>query len=202
MIKSIVFDMGNVLLQFSRERFLDAVGAQGEDRRMLLNNVYLSVEWARMDRGSMTEEEAAESMCRRLPERLHEKARALVGQWDREILPVPGMAQLVRELKEAGYGIYLLSNASYRQSEYWPHVPGNEYFDGVVVSAFEGLVKPERAIYDRLLTRFALRAEECLFIDDLPLNIEGAERAGMPGIVFHGDVDELRAELREHNVRL
>ena len=74
MIRNIVFDMGNVLLRFDREYFLDAVGAQGADRKLLLNNVYLSLEWARMDRGSMTESEAAESMCRRLPERLHETA--------------------------------------------------------------------------------------------------------------------------------
>ena len=73
MIRNIVFDMGNVLLRFDREYFLDAVGAQGADRKLLLNNVYLSLEWARMDRGSMTEAEAAESMCRHVPERLHEK---------------------------------------------------------------------------------------------------------------------------------
>lgn len=55
--------MGNVLLRFDRDYFLDAVGVQGADRKLLLNNVYLSLEWAKMDRGSMTEAEAAESMC-------------------------------------------------------------------------------------------------------------------------------------------
>lgn len=73
-----------------------------------------------MDRGSMTEAEAAESMCRRLPQRLHETAHLLVDRWDRPILPVAGMEQLVSDLKKAGYGVYLLSNASYRQHEYWP----------------------------------------------------------------------------------
>ena len=58
MIRNIVFDMGNVLLRFDREYFLDAVGVRGADRKLLLNNVYLSLEWARMDRGSMTESEA------------------------------------------------------------------------------------------------------------------------------------------------
>lgn len=67
MIKNIIFDMGNVLLRFDKDYFLDAVGVQGADRKLLMNNVYLSLEWARMDRGSMTEAEAAESMCRRLP---------------------------------------------------------------------------------------------------------------------------------------
>ena len=53
MIKNVIFDMGNVLLRFDRDYFLDAVGVQGADRKLLLNNVYLSLEWAKMDRGSM-----------------------------------------------------------------------------------------------------------------------------------------------------
>ena len=157
-----------------------------------MNNVYLSLEWAKMDRGSMTEAEAAASMCSRLPERLHEQAHLLVDRWDRPILPVPGMAELVRELKEAGYGVYLLSNASYRQHEYWPRVPGSEYFDGTLISADVKLVKPCAEIYELLYSTFGLIPGECLFIDDSAPNIEGAERTGMPGIVFHGDADELR----------
>ena len=58
MIKNIIFDMGNVLLRFDKDYFLDAVGVQSADRKLLMNNVYLSLEWARMDRGSMTEAEA------------------------------------------------------------------------------------------------------------------------------------------------
>ena len=188
--------MGNVLLWFDRDRFLDAVGAEGEDRKILMNNVYLSVEWARMDRGSMTEAEAAASMCTHVPERLHEKVHLLVDQWDRPIYPVEGMAQLVRDLKTAGYGIYLLSNASYRQHEYWPRVPGSECFDGTLISADVKLVKPGREIYDLLCSKFSLKPEECVFIDDSAANIEGAEVAGMHGIVFHGEADEAREKLR------
>lgn len=202
MIKNIVFDMGNVLLWFDRDRFLDAVGAEGEDRKILMNNVYLSVEWARMDRGSMTEAEAAASMCTHVPERLHGKVHMLVDQWDRPIYPVDGMAQLARDLKTAGYGIYLLSNASYRQHEYWPRVPGSKCFDGTLISADVKLVKPQREIYDLLCSKFSLKPEECVFIDDSAANIEGAEVAGMSGIVFHGEADEAREKLRALGVNV
>ncbi len=201
MIKNVIFDMGNVLLTFDRDRFLDAVNAHGEERRMLLNNVYLSVEWARMDRGSMTEAEAAASMCSHVPEHLHEKVHLLVDKWDRPIIPVPGMAELVRELKKAGYGVYLLSNASYRQHEYWPRVPGSEYFDGTLVSADVKLVKPEREIYELMMKQFNLIPDECVFIDDSTLNIEGAERVGIHGIVFHGSAEEAREKLRALGVK-
>ena len=150
----------------------------------------------------MTEEEAAASMCSRLPERLHEQAHLLVDRWDRPILPVPGMAELVRELKEAGYGVYLLSNASYRQHEYWPRVPGSEYFDGTLISADVKLIKPCAEIYELLYSTFDLTPSECLFIDDSAPNIEGAERTGMPGIVFHGDADELRGEMKAFGVKV
>lgn len=202
MIKNIVFDMGNVLLWFDRDRFLDAVGAEGEDRKILMNNVYLSVEWARMDRGSMTEAEAAASMCTHVLERLHGKVHLLVDQWDRPIYPVEGMAQLARDLKAAGYGIYLLSNASYRQHEYWPRVPGSKFFDGTLISADVKLVKPQREIYDLLCSKFSLKPEECVFIDDSAANIEGAEVAGMSGIVFHGEADEAREKLRALGVNV
>lgn len=202
MIRNVIFDMGNVLLRFDRDYFLDAVGAQGEDRTLLMNNVYLSLEWARMDRGSMTEAEAAESMCRRLPQRLHETVHLLVDQWDRPILPVPGMEALVAQLKQAGYGVYLLSNASVRQHEYWPRVPGSALFDGTLISADVKLVKPQPEIYRLLLEKFSLTAQECFFIDDSPANIEGALMCGIPGAVFHGDVKLLRQDLRNAGVNV
>ena len=200
MIRNIIFDMGNVLLHFDREAFLDAVDVHGADRELLLRQVYLSLEWSQMDRGSLTEAEAAERMCRRVPPRLWDKVHLLVDQWDRPILPMAGMEELVRELKEKGYRIYLLSNASLRQHEYWPRVPGSEYFDGTVVSADLHLVKPQPEIYLYTLCRFGLKAEECVFIDDATLNVEGAVSCGLSGIVYHGDTEELRTELRSLGV--
>ena len=110
--------------------------------------------------------------------------------------------QLVRDLKKAGYGVYLLSNASCRQHEYWPRVPGSQYFDGTLISADVKQIKPCAEIYDTLYKTFRLVPRECLFIDDSAQNIEGAERTGMPGIVFHGDAEELRREMQAFGVQI
>ena len=76
-------------------------------------------------------------------------------------------------------------------------MPGAEYFDGMLISAEEKLVKPDPAIYERLFSRFHLRPEECFFIDDLPANIEAARRCGMDGYCFtDGDEAALREVLR------
>lgn len=200
MIKNIVFDMGNVLLRFEPELFIARLGVAEEDRVLLLREVFRSLEWARMDRGSMTEAQAAESICQRLPERLHAAVHSLTDQWDRPILPVEGSYELVEELKGLGYGLYLLSNASYRQHDYWPLIPGSRFFDGTLISADVKLVKPQPEIYRLLFERFSLRPEECFFVDDSPMNVEGAFFCGMPGAVFNGSVPLLRQALRQAGV--
>ena len=202
MIRNIVFDMGNVMIYFNKNIFLDRAGVTGEDRTQLERIVFDSLEWARLDRGSLHEDEAEALMCERLPERLHGYVHDFVYDWDKPLLPVRGMAPLVRELKAKGYGIYLLSNAASRQHVYWPDIPGSECFDGTLISADERLTKPEKEIYEFFLERFGLCPDECVFIDDNTMNAEGAFRCGMHPIVFHDDVDELRARLREEGVEL
>lgn len=201
-IRNIIFDMGNVLLRFDRDYFMDRLGVAPEDRPLLMREVFVSLEWARMDRGSMVEEEAIESVCRRLPQRLHHAAGSLIGMWDRPILPIDGMYELVEELKAKGYGIYLLSNASVRQHDYWPRVPASKFFDGTLISADVKLVKPQFEIYDLMLNTFGLNPQECFFIDDSPMNIEGAFCRGIAGAVFHQDVPALRQALRAAGVQI
>ena len=74
------------------------------------------------------------------------------------------------------------------------------YFDGTLVSADVKLVKPQPEIYLLLLSTFGLKADECFFIDDSTLNMEGAFFCGIPGAVFHQDVHELREKLRDAGV--
>lgn len=202
MIKNIVFDMGNVIIRFDPELFMVRLGLAEEDRRLLKRELFVSLEWSRMDRGSLTDEEAAEIVCRRVPERLHDAVRRLVGMWDRPILPVEGMYELVEELRGMGYGIYLLSNASFRQHDYWPRVPASKFFDGALISADVKLVKPQPEIYRLLCDKFSLVPEECVFIDDSTSNAEGAYFCGINALVFHGDAHEMRLKLNELGVKV
>ena len=203
MIRNIIFDMGGVLLRFDADYFIARLGITGADADLLKREVFRSADWVRMDRGTLTDEEGVRRICQRLPEHLHAAAADLICRWEHpEILPMEGMAALVGELKAAGYGIFLLSNAFTRQHEYWPRVPGSEYFDDTFISADVKLVKPQREIYELALEKFGVPAEECVFIDDLPSNIEMGENCGIRGVVFHGEAEILRADLRLVGVKI
>ena len=111
---------------------------------------------------------------------------------------IPALDYAIKALKEKGYGIYLCSNASVRLLECFKRViPGIEYFDGILFSAPEKCMKPQKEIYQRLFSRFSLKPEECYFIDDQPLNIRGAESCGMKGWVYDGDRKRLMEKLEE-----
>ncbi|MBQ6399551.1 MAG: HAD family phosphatase [Clostridia bacterium] len=201
MIRNIVFDMGQVLIRFSPDLFMDREGIQDpEERKIVMNELFLSAEWAQMDLGTLTEESAEKAILPRIPDGLREKTRHLLWHWadDREM--IDGMEELVGRLKEAGYGLYLLSNASTAQHQYWPRFPVSRLFDGKLISCDHHIVKPNPEIYRRLTETFGLRPEECLFIDDAPANVAAALGCGWDGIVFHGDAEELKRKLASKGI--
>ena len=200
MIRNIIFDMGNVLLYFDPDYFIKKLGFDGAEKELLKASVFEGPEWSELDWGRLTEEDALITICSRLPRHLHAAAQKLVMMWDRPILEVPGMFDLISELKQRGYRIYLLSNASLRQHDYWPRIPASVFFDGTVVSADFGCIKPYPKIYTILFEQYSLTPEECFFIDDRPENISGGKSLGMPGFVFKNDVAELRNELIQRGI--
>ena len=109
------------------------------------------------------------------------------------------MEALVRELKAKGYGLYVCSNASIRlPSCYKAVIPAVECFDGLLFSAEVKCIKPQKEMYEHFFRRFGLKPEECYFIDDLPMNIEGARACGMDGHCFaDGSVENLRKDLEK-----
>lgn len=105
---------------------------------------------------------------------------------------MPGMDTLITELNARGHNLYLLSNVGNRYSEFRHLIPGIELFEGEYISSEHGVLKPSPLIYEMFCETFDLDPETCIFIDDSAANVEVAQRSGMLGIVFHGDVDKLR----------
>lgn len=202
MIKNIVFDMGGVLIRWKPEEILGQFDLSPEEMEILNRELFHGIEWMQQDRGILTGDGVAEAVCARVPEHLWETVKSMVYGWYQQyLIPMPGMAELVRELKSNGYRIYLLSNASLALRSYFPRIPGSECFEKLLVSAEEKLLKPSHEIFERLYEKFELTPGECWFIDDSPANVEGAILTGMGGTVFYGDVARLRRELHRAGIR-
>ncbi|MGI5976311.1 MAG: HAD family hydrolase [Candidatus Limivicinus sp.] len=201
MIQNIVFDMGQVLIRWNKETLLSNMSLSKADGDLLWRETVCGSEWVKYDRGTITGQGVFDSVSKRLPRRLHQNAAALIFDWwEWPICPMPGMEELIRELKEKGYGIYLLSNANIELREHFHKLPAADCFDGIFVSSEHKLLKPQHEIYEKFLSSFSLEAGECFFIDDGPANIEGAEETGIPGTVFREDIPRLRRELREAGI--
>ena len=108
---------------------------------------------------------------------------------------IEGMEELVKQLKDIGYKVYLLSNTSkvfYKFKELFPVV---KHFDGTFISADYGVLKPDKEIFRLFCEKFSLSPSESVFIDDSQANIKSSVQEGFTGIWFKGDAEELKREL-------
>lgn len=111
-----------------------------------------------------------------------------------------GILELINELKEKGYKIYILSNNNKEAEEYLLELPDFEVLDGWIFSCDYQIMKPDSRIYNILFETYNLKPEECFFIDDSKRNVEVGEELGMTGFVLdheNNGINELRKELEK-----
>jgi 2-haloacid dehalogenase len=193
-MKNIIFDFGNVLVQWHPELVYGDYFGDEAKAWWFLRHV-ADNEWRlRIDAG-----ESSETCIRELQQRQPEYAEAIElyrSKW-REMLTdeVPGMRELLHQLSTVNYQLYGLTNWSMESfPEAREHFGILQMIDHYVVSGAEGYVKPDPRLFQVLLDRYGLRAEECIFIDDNPDNVAAARNMGMRGIVFT-NAESLRKEL-------
>lgn len=199
MIKNIILDMGNVLLDYNPNVILDKVCDTAEEKAIIYKELFLGEEWIMGDYGRITNSERYDSVKERLPKELHYKLKQCVENWDICMVPIKGAQGFCKYVKEKGYGVYVLSNACSKFYEYFPKHYDLDFFDGVVVSSDVHIIKPDVEIYKYLLDEYGLKAEECLFIDDREENVNGAKKSGMNGVIFENNYDEIMKEYLKYD---
>lgn len=192
MIKNIILDMGNVLLDYNPNVILDKVCDNAEEKAILYNELFRGPEWIMGDYGQITNAERYDRVKERLPKEIHHKLKECVDNWDVCMIPVKGAKEFCNFVKEKGYGIYVLSNACSKFYEYFPKEYDLNFFDGVVVSSDVRIIKPSIEIYNYLLEKYHLNPEECLFIDDRKDNVDGAKNAGMNAVIFDNNYEKIK----------
>ncbi|MBR5349199.1 MAG: HAD family phosphatase [Lachnospiraceae bacterium] len=195
-VRNIVLDMGNVLLDYNPEFVLDTFCETEEEKNVIRKELFEGPEWALGDRGDIKDKDRFDLVKVRVPEKYHEVLRKCTDHWDICMDPLPGAREFCKYVKEQGYGIYVLSNASDLFYTYFPKFLPLSFFDGVFVSSDYRMLKPDPEIYKAFLDRYGLKAEECLFIDDRTDNVNGAAQVGMNTFRFQGDHTAIIREYR------
>jgi len=192
---TVVFDLGNVLVDWN-PRYLYRTLFDGDDAAMerFLAEVCTPAWNDEQDRGRSFEEACA------LLVRDHPDKRSLIEAWplryDETMAgPMAGTVEILAELRAREVPLYALSNWS---AETFPRAqarfPFLGWFRGVVISGALRMAKPDPEIYRHLLDTYKLHAEDIVFIDDAPRNVEAAAALGMRAVRFT-DAAALRAAL-------
>lgn len=196
MIKTVIFDFGQVLVHFEPEYMVGKYVSNVEDKALLEKVLFDRLYWDRLDEGTISDEEVLTLAKERLPKRLWEVADTIYYNWIYNIPEIDGMRELVIYLKERyGVNIYLLSNISTYFSSHREEIPILSLLDGCVFSGEIGIVKPSREIFQHLLNKYGATAEECIFIDDNEKNIKGAKNVNINTYLFDGNAKALREYL-------
>ena len=203
MIKAIIFDVGGVLL-----RTHDWAGRHKWDERLGLPHGRVEHSFFNSDlgleaqHGRVTTDQHWHNVAQRLGIPSEQLPQLRADFWAGDQLDW-SLIQLIQQLKEShNYQMAIISNAP----DDLRHVLTHEFkvaevFDLIVVSAEEGIMKPDPAIYERTLARLASRADEAVFIDDSPTNIAGAQAVGLKTILYRKGMD-VAAELAQWGVSI
>ena len=184
MIKNIIFDYGGVLLDWNPHYLYDPYFGDQDKAEWFLQNI-CTYEWnAQHDNGKPIAEGTAELI-------------AQYPEWEKEIRlyydefmkmmggQIPGMEELIKDLKSKGYRIFGLSNWSVETfALVRPVYPVLDLMEDMVISGVEKVMKPDHRIFELALKRFGIKASETVFIDDNPRNVQAACEVGIQGVLF------------------
>ena len=195
MIKTILFDLGNVIIPVDFRRCHEALARvcphPPESVPQLIGRTGLP---RRFEQGEISAEEFVAETCRLLDMKI--TYAEFWDVWTRIFLPETLIPESLLEGLRRNQRLLLLSNTNcihfqMAQERY----PLLRNFDGYVLSYEVGVLKPAPGIYREAIARAGCRAEECLFIDDLAVNVEAARKEGMEATQFLS-LDQLQEELR------
>lgn len=192
-VKNVIFDIGNVVLEWQPEHILRSVFSVSNMEAMMAKT-FLSREWQAYDQGLLSTKELKEQMALNVDCSIT-AIEALLQNVAIALRPIPEMVALIAQLKELGYNVYALSNmpnsifqSLFEEHKFW------HLFDDIIISSHVKLAKPDPEIYQFFLDKHSLDAASCIFLDDNKINVAVAKSLGIHGIKvinFQQAIDDL-----------
>lgn len=204
MIKNIIFDLGNVIINYDPKQIITYFTDKEDEMRYLYEEIFKSPEWTLMNLGEFTIEESIVAINKRNHFTYDKLTQVFLKEWHKKQPINIDVVELAKKLKKSGYGLFVLSNMANSTFQYFKD---NEFFSlcsGIVISAQVHLRKPDERIYRFLLEKYHLNPEECLFIDDddTGKNYETANKIGIQGRrIVPNQLEDIINLLSEYDVR-
>ena len=205
MIKNIIFDLGNVIINYNQKKIINNFTEKEEEMKYIYDEIFHAPEWTLMDLGDITNDEAIEIINKRNEFKYEKLTQEFLHEWYKKQPINRDIVEIAKILKNNGYNLFVLSNMANQTYEYFKN---DEFFSlctGIVISAHEHVKKPDEKVYRLLLNRYTLNAEECLFIDDddSGKNYETANKIGIKGRrIMPNQAEDVKKLLLELNVKI
>jgi putative hydrolase of the HAD superfamily len=181
---SVIFDVGNVLVDYDWKQYLDSFGYDEEKKKILADAMFLSPVWEEADKGILTPDELTEKFVKNAPE-YEQELRLLYQNPGKTITAFDYAKDWIKSLKKRGLKVYILSNYSQRDYEQTQdQLDFLPFVDGALFSFQCHMIKPDREIYDELIKKYHINPTHAVFIDDRQENVDGAEKAGLQTLRF------------------
>ena len=177
----IILDMGNVILEWNKDKILRGVVKTEKDYMILDKAIFQSGLWERLDLGTLTREELVLKVVSMIGSIYQEKVQEVVWNWPSYIEIYTEVFPLLVRLKEKGHRIFVLSNTSpvfYGLLEEQLS-PLNKILDGFVLSCDIKAIKPDPKMFEEILHKYQLDPVNCIFLDDVKDNTKMAESLGI-----------------------
>jgi 2-haloacid dehalogenase len=193
---TVVFDLGNVLVRWNPRLLYEQLIPDADELERFFGTV-ITHDWIRDQDAGRTFADGIALLTARFPHYEHE-IRAFWERWEEMVPgPIEETVEILAELRQRQTPLYALTNWSHETFPIArPRFPFFDWFEGIVVSGEVQLVKPDARIYRHLLEAHGLRAEDCVFVDDSPANVAGAEAVGIAALHFQSP-EQLRQDLIE-----
>lgn len=201
MIKTVIFDIGKVLVDFCFDEFIARYGYPKDILDRIRKATLDGGFWKELDRGVLSYEEVLEKFISLDPE-LEPQIRKLFADTTGIVLKREYAIPLIKKLRAEGYQVLALSN--FPEKVYLENKePMNflEEMDGHILSYRDKVIKPDAAIYELLRSRYGFEPQECVFIDDLQENLDAADKLSWNTICFRS-YEQMLEELRALGVRI